>query len=420
MWHDPFFFLSFFFLFSFGLIVQVQCFKENSVLHNLWSLEPTLVFSFELYFLQRLISKFPTILSVILDFSLPASFRKFKPFPSYCRQPPGSPGLWQVQLFVAQQERHKVSPVHRETLLVRLRSRRHSGLFHWAAWLHWDGKVFAWHVQGQGKSHLMTRRGHCERWPNLHLTSAIGSVCRRWSSLKATYTLRKKIMWTKQRKVSSWWAPAGWGSNLRQKSQWANCGSSQILFICFKHRWFSSKMEWVKVWPMKISLKACTSQQSPFTRAARFLLILAHILNILQRTSSTNRWVWRLLFPLLPLDVAISQLASLWALIYYLCSFLRPIPDEWHGLGSRDRTHTGRHAVPCGDGRGWTKQPSVGRVESRVKLANPLRLTESLCLCQYNTICCSQLQFDLCLLSCCRKPKLSKPVSDVTTRFGSR
>lgn len=76
-----------------------------------------------------------------------------------------------------------------------------------------------------------TRGGKSPSWrANLHLTSAICSVCRRWSSSKATCTLRKRITWTKQRKVSSWWAPAGWENTLHQKPQWADCWSSQILF----------------------------------------------------------------------------------------------------------------------------------------------------------------------------------------------
>lgn len=37
----------------------------------------------------------------------------------------------------------------------------------------------------------------------------------------------------------------------------------------------------------------------------------------------------------------------LWVIVWLLS-------DEWHGLGSCDRTHSGWHAVPCGDWGGWT------------------------------------------------------------------
>lgn len=40
------------------------------------------------------------------------------------------------------------------------------------------------------------------------------------------------------------------------------------------------------------------------------------------------------------------------------------LADEWHGLGSCHWAHTGRHAVPRGDGRGWKTQPSVGRLKA--------------------------------------------------------
>lgn len=79
-----------------------------------------------------------------------------------------------------------------------------------------------------------------------------------------------------------------------------------------------------------------------------------------------------------PLDVANVQLTSLEASIhififsihtlFFALLFLRPLSDERHGLGSRDRAHAGGHAVPRGDGRGRAQQPPVGRVESA---ANP-------------------------------------------------
>ena len=53
----------------------------------------------------------------------------------------------------------------------------------------------------------------------------------------------------------------------------------------------------------------------------------------------------------------------LWFVFFF---FVSPShSDERHGLGSCDRAHAGRHAVPRGDGRGRTTQPSVGRMSTR-------------------------------------------------------
>lgn len=46
------------------------------------------------------------------------------------REPPGPPGIRQVQLFVAQQEGNQVPPVHREALFLWLRTGRCPGLLH--------------------------------------------------------------------------------------------------------------------------------------------------------------------------------------------------------------------------------------------------------------------------------------------------
>lgn len=110
----------------------------------------------------------------------------------------------------------------------------------------------------------------------------------------------------------------------------------------------------------------------------RFLLILAHILNTPRRTSSTNRWERLAILPL-P-STGCHQRAAHFFVGRNECffsSFLCPVSDEWHGLGSRDRTHAGRHALPRGDGRGRAKQPPVGRLESTAEPANPLRLNVS-------------------------------------------
>lgn len=83
-------------------------------------------------------------------------------FPLCCRQLAGTSWLWQVQLLMAQQERHKVPPVDRKALFLWLRSGGHAGLLHRAARRHGDCKGSARHVQGQGEA---STRG-TPRWLN--------------------------------------------------------------------------------------------------------------------------------------------------------------------------------------------------------------------------------------------------------------
>lgn len=153
----------------------------------------------------------------------------------------------------------------------------------------------------------------------------------------------------------------------------------QIMFF----RWYSLKMEWAKVLPLTTCLKASTFLPYPCTRAAQWVKSLFRILCFPPKNKTKARhdppFQVSVNFgphfkhppkdlkyqPVSVTSVATGTSQTTYWLLIYLFDFVtlfHYLLDEWHGLGSRDRTHAGWHAVPRGDGRGWPTQPSMGRM----------------------------------------------------------
>ena len=162
-------------------------------------------------------------------------------------------------------------------------------------------------------------------------------------------------------------------------------------------------MEWAKVLLMKTCLKASTSPPSHSTRAARSV------------THGLCRWFSCFLFVFPSAKLTSPRLFSgvcqFWATFQapskgpevpagenffrdsnpytplthvscrlILCGLFFFPPshsDERYGLGSCDRAHTGRHAVPRRDGRGRATQPSVGRMNTQTRSQNLVPLSDS-------------------------------------------
>lgn len=170
---------------------------------------------------------------------------------------------------MAQQEGHAVSPVDRKAFFLRLRSGRHAGLLHRAAWRHRDCQGSAWHVQGQGnmtETQRELRRLNTHRYSDfLNLFSFQALI-----KFKSYLYFEEKDYVDKAEKSLKSMSPSRVREALQNKIQsetlaWFAAVNSWILFF----RWYSIKTEWTKVLPLKTCLKACTSRPSHSTRAAR-------------------------------------------------------------------------------------------------------------------------------------------------------
>lgn len=98
--------------------------------------------------------------------------------------------------------------------------------------------------------------------------------CRHWLNLKAISTLRRRIMWTRQRRAWRQWLKVEWVVHPVKNLHTLFLGHEITLtwfnaWFLNTFRWFSTRTAWIRGWLMRTSLRACISLPYHCTKIVR-------------------------------------------------------------------------------------------------------------------------------------------------------